>query len=246
MTNETTTSPLLFTRISRGAGLLAHPLPPRLEETLTAKQRKEHATLVERVEEAARQIAALREAIDQAPAADRQAGREAALRGEDVPPPSEPKLRAELEEAQRVREALESALRQSADRLLQTAASKAEEVAAELESELAEATEAIRARIADLDEGLAELGELYGQAAWTRALTHASGQTVSPFGRSSAFAETRQKVTVASQALDYELQTIEERRRDAEAQRAEQAKLDAEWTAERERLAAKAEKESPA
>jgi hypothetical protein len=241
MTNETTTSPVRFTRVSRGAPVLAHPLPSRLEATLTAKQRKEHETLVERVEGAARQIAALREAIDQAPGADRQAGREAALRGEDVPPPSEPKLRAELEEAQRQRQALEAALRQSADGLLQAAAPKAEEVAAELERELGAATEAIRARLADLGDGLAELGELFGQAAWTRALTHATGSSVGPFGRSTReFSETRGKLSVVTQALDFELRGIEERRRDAEAERAQRAKLDVEWAAEHEQLAAKA------
>jgi hypothetical protein len=162
--------------------------------------------LAERLEQSAREIARLWKEIDGATAADRVAGQEAALRGEDVPPASEPGLRAELEEANRVREALEAGLRRSADRLLEAVQPKAGELAAELEQELGSETEAIRARMVDLRDGLAELGQLYAQAMWTRALVDASGSTVSAFraGRGE-FTETDGALSTVEQAFAHEL-----------------------------------------
>ena len=231
----TTEAPLRFQRTARGAALLAHPLASRLEETLTAKQRKEHAALVERVEQAAQEIARLRAAIDQAPGADRQAGREAALRGEDVPPPSEPTLRAELEEAQRQRQVLEAALRESADGLLQAAAPKADEIASALEQEENEMVEEVRARLAAVGEAVRELADLTGQAAWVRWLVDASGQTASPYRSSSGdFGETLGAVSNVEAALSFELDALAARRRD----RVEELRVAA--AAEQERRAATA------
>ena len=244
MTNETTTSPLRFVHISRGAGLLAHPLPSRLEGNLTAKQRKEHAALAERVEVAGREIARLRREIDGAAAADHAAARDAALRGEELPPPSEERLRREFEEAQRVREALDAALRASADALLQAAAPKAGEVAAELEQEQDALVEDVRARLVDVGEALRELADLTAQAAWARGIAGASGQTVSPFRPSASFGETLQKLVVVGQAFDFELGNLAERRRAAELQRVDQAGSRADTAAERERRARVAEQDA--
>lgn len=222
----TTTSPAKpprFVQFSRpGAAMLGHPFPARLEDVAPAKQRKDHAALADRVEQASRQIAQLRQAIDRAPADDRKAAAQAALRGDDVPARSEPRLRAELDEATRVKAALEDALRQSADQLLAAVAPKAGEVAAQIERELDEGIEAVRARIADLRAALAELGDLTAQAAWARSVVHAQGQTVSPYRKTAGFADTAGKVLLVEQALDYELGNLAERRRSAEAWQAEQ------------------------
>jgi hypothetical protein len=132
-TPTTERQPLRFTRITRGAWLLATPLPERLWTQLPAKLRREHEQLAARVEQSGQEIAKLKRAVDEAPARDREATTEAALEGRELPVPTEPKLRAELDEALRIREALEAALRQSADRLLAGAEPSAEKLAGELE-----------------------------------------------------------------------------------------------------------------
>jgi hypothetical protein len=224
MTKETTeTSPVRFVHLRSPSSLLAAPLPPRLEAVLPAAERKRHRELVARSEEASRRIGELRREIDQAPARDREAAAQAALAGEAMPEPALDGLRREWEQAQAAKQALDDALRTSADALLVAAVGRADVVAAEIEQELGETTEAIRARIADLRDGLAELGSLFGEAMWTRGLVDAAGQSVRPFraGGGREFTETLSQLRVAEQALDFELRGIEERRRD----RAEQVRV---------------------
>jgi hypothetical protein len=235
-TPTTTTTAPRFTRITRSAVLLGAPLPERLARTLPAKQRKDHAQLLERVEQASREIARLKNAIDKAPAADRAAASDAALRGEDLPESSEPRLRSELEQMVRAREALEDALRRSADLLLQGAAPKAEEVAGELERELGGLAEDVRARLADLTASIGELADLSAQAGWTRGLIHASGQSMSPFqgGRSPLFSSAVGEIGRVSEAFEFELGKVAERRREAAARYEEQARVRAGEEAKRE------------
>jgi hypothetical protein len=128
-----------------------------------------------------------------------------------------------MAEATRVREALDSALRQSADQLLAAAIPKADQVADAIERELNEGTDAVRARIADLRDAISKLGDLYGQAAWTRAVVHAEGRSVSPYRGSGGFTETLGKLRVVEDALAFELDNLAERRRQAEAERARPA-----------------------
>jgi hypothetical protein len=110
------------------------------------------------------------------------------------------------------------------------------------ERELDEGADAVRARIADLRQALAELGGLHGQASFARALEHASGQSVSAFRASAGLSETAGKLTVVEQAFDFELAGIAERRRQAELWRREQAEFRAD---EAERRDAKAAREAP-
>lgn len=249
-TSETSEAPR-FTR-SRGATLLKAPLPERLAATLPARERKQHGRLVERCELAGREVARLKNAIAEAPERDRRATSDAALAGEELPESSEPGLRGEMEQALRTRSALEDALRRSADLLLASAAGKAEEVAAELDRELDGLAADVRARLADLGEALGELGSLTAQAGWTRGLVHATGQ-VSAFhaGHTGLFRDTLGDVSRVREAFEHELGQIEQRKRDADEERAQMAawrqaaELERQDAAERERRAAQGE-EAPA
>jgi hypothetical protein len=248
MTNETTTSPPRFVHISSPGALLRQPLPQELWATLPAKQRKDHEALVARVEEAGRESSRLRQKLDQAAGRDRAAASKAALAGQELPESSEPKLRAQIEEAQRVGVALADALRTSADRLLAAAAANADEVAGGLERQLADRAADVRARLADLREGIAELAELYTAAGWTRFLAEADEQArLSPYParRSAMFTATLGEITTAERALEHELAAAEERRRQARDQREHQRQLDAQWAAEREQREARAEEAKP-
>jgi hypothetical protein len=236
-----------FTHISSPGALLREPLPPELVATLTAKQRKEHEQIVARVEEAGREYARLRSALADAPKRDRQAATAAALEGDELPESSEPKLRAQIEDAKRVRAALDDALRTSADRLLAAAAAAAGGVADELEAQLGERADDVRARLADLRDGLNELGELYVDATWTRALAELGERTtISPYqaGRSPAFRATLGELTTIEQALEHDVAAAEGRRREARNWREEQRRLNAQW--ERERREARAERSTAA
>jgi hypothetical protein len=229
---ETTTTTVRFLHISSPGALLRQPLPEELAATLPAKARRDHEKLAGRADQAAREIARLRAELDGATARDREAASKAALAGEELPEPSEPKLRAQMEEAVRVRAALDSALRTSADRILQAAAANAAEVAAGLERQLGDRAADVRARLADLREGIAELAEAYSTAGWTRALADMGDEgTMSPFqaGRSAAFTATAGEVRNAEAALEHELGAAEERRRLARDQREHQRQLDAQW-----------------
>lgn len=96
----------------------------------------------------------------------------------------------------------------------------------------------MRARLADVRDGIAELAELYAAAGWTRALAESGEDArVSPFssGRSTAFAATLGEVSTAEQALEHDLFAAEERRRLARDQREHQRQLDAQWAGERAR-----------
>jgi hypothetical protein len=208
-------------------------LPERVAAVIPAKQRRDHQRLAERLDEAGREIARLKAAITEAPSADHIARSEAALAGkEELPERTEPRIRQELEDAIEVHAALDAALRRSADSLLATAQPAAAALADELEGELRDGAEAVRARLAELEQELSSLGDLHSTAAWTRFLAGASGQTVSPFraGHSAAFTETAGQIRTTAAALAFDLDRLEGRRRDAEAQ----AEQNAQWSAERE------------
>lgn len=237
---EATEPTVRFPHISSPSHLLARPLPEALLATLPAKVRREHEQLVGRVEEAGREFARLRALLDGATARDREAASKAALDGQELPEPEEPKLRAQLEEAQRVRAALDAALRTSADSLLAAAAANAEKVAAELEQQLGSRAEDVRARLADVHEAVAELAEAYAAAGWVRALAEPDErETMTPYqaGRSPVFAATRGELRTAERALDHDLGAAEERRRLAHAQREEERRREAQWSRERAQAA---------
>jgi hypothetical protein len=229
-----------FPSTRHASTFLRAPLPPELAATLPAKQRKEHEQLLARVDAAAREYGRLRAELADAPTRDRKAEAAAALASEPMPEPSEHRLRAEIEQAQRIRRALDDALAASANGLLAAAAANAGGVADELEAQLAELADDVRARLADLREGVAELGELYGAAGWTRALAEADEQaTVHPFqaGRSPAFTATLGELTTVAAAFAEDVGNAEERRRLARDEREERRRLNAQWERERARTA---------
>jgi hypothetical protein len=225
-TTPTTEEPPRFAPTRAPAAMLRRPLPGRLEAAVSAKLVRDHAKLLERVDEAGRAYAELRSRVEATPGADRQARAQAALAGEaELPPPSQPGLRAELAEAEEVALALQDAVAASADRLLAAAWRKAPAAADELDREAREGVEAVRARLADLRDALAALSTVTAEAAWARWLAGAGGQRARPFGGGRGlFAETEGALTMAGQAFGFELDRIEGRRREAEAVLAEQAK----------------------
>ena len=235
MTETTEAQPVRFAGRARGASF-AKPLPPRVESLLTQKQRRDHERLAERVEESGREVVRLRRAISEAPARDREAGKQAALDGKELPASSEPALRAELDQATRTRQVLEEALRESADRLLAAAEPKARELVDDFDREVRDGAESVRARIADLTDALRELGDLHSEASWTRAL--ADGYEVHPYrGGHGYFTETAGHVTTVGEAFTFELGRMEEHRREFQRRAKELADQNAQFDAEREQRA---------
>jgi hypothetical protein len=235
---STTTGPK-FPPTRHASTFLRAPLPPELAATLPAKQRKEHEQLLARVDEASREYARLRAELADAPTRDRKAESAAASAGEPLPESSEHRLRGEIEQGRRFRRALDDALAASANGLLAAAAANAGAVADTLEAQLAERVDAVRARLGDLREAVAELGEAFASAGWTRALAEAGEQaTVHPFqaGRSPAFTATLGELTTVAAAFAEDVGNAEERRRLAADERAQQRQLNAQW--ERERVSA--------
>jgi hypothetical protein len=225
-----------FTHISSPAHLLARPLPEELAAKMPAKVRREHEELVGRVEEAARDYGRLRAELGEAPKRDREAAAKAALAGEPMPEPSEPKLRAPLEQAHGVRRALDDALRTSADRLLAAAARHAEQVAGELEQRLGDGAADVLARLADLRQAVSGLGELYAAAGWVRSLAEAGeGATMSPYtaGNSRAMRNVLGELRIVEAAFTEDVTNAEERRRLARDEREEQRRLGEQWARER-------------
>ncbi|MGH3077238.1 MAG: hypothetical protein ACRDPZ_03550 [Gaiellaceae bacterium] len=236
-TDETEAAPPRFIRVSSGVGThLRDPIPDALAERLPAKLIADHKKLAGRIDEQAREVARLRQAIRDAPAADREAGKQAALAGKPVPQSSEPRLRAELAEAERVQGALNAAIVESGDRLLKAAQPEATALADTFDRELHDGTEAVRARILDLADALRELSGLHAEAAWIRWLAGATGETVRPFqAGSSAFKETLGHLTTVGEAFTFELNRVAEHRTEFERRAREQADQNAEFDAERER-----------
>jgi hypothetical protein len=229
-----------FPSTRHASAFLRAPLPQALLEKVPVKARREHEQLLARVDAAAREYRRLRAELADAPTRDRKAESAAALAGEPMPEPSEDRLRAEIEQAQRVRRALDDALAASANGLLAAAAANAGGVADSLEAQLAERADDVRARLADARESVAELAELYAAAGWTRWLAEADEQaTVHPFqaGPSSAFTATLGELTTVGAAFDADVANAEERRRLARDEREEQRRVNAQWA--RERQAAK-------
>jgi hypothetical protein len=237
-TTDTTRAPK-FVQIARSATMLADPLPAELAASLPAATRKQHRELAERAEQTHGEIRRLKAAIADAPAADKQATTQAALEGRELPPPSESRLRGELNEAERIRDALETALRTSADRLLEQALPKAEQVAGKLERRLGEQTEQVRAQLAALGESLVDLGETAAQTAWTRAYIGRDDR-VSPFraGGSALVQETLGRLRLLGEALEAELDAFHDRQRHAESVREEQRQWREDVAREREQRAA--------
>jgi hypothetical protein len=242
-TKTTTTAPR-FQHV-RTSAVMRSPLPAELAAKVPGKLRRDHEALVGRVDESSREFAALRTAIAEAPGRDHEAAAQAALEGAELPEPSEPKLRALLEEAERVHAALESALRTSADRLLAAAAAHADEVAGELERQLGDRVADVRARLADLQQAVAELDRLYASAAWVRWLAEADeGARVSPFraGGSAAFTATTGELTTAEQAFTHDVDRIEERKRAAADERVRLRQVNEQWQRERAGAAERSER----
>jgi hypothetical protein len=237
---KTTASGPRFTHTRHASAFLRAPLPPALLEKVPAKTRREHDALLARVEAASREYGRLRAELADAPRHDREAESAAAREGRELPSPSESRLRGEIEQAQRVRRALDDALAASANALLAAAATHAEQVADELEAQLADGAADVRARLADLREGVAELGELFIAAAWTRSLAEAGEETTTVHafqsGRSSAFTATLGELTTVAAAFDEDVANAEERRRLARDERAQQRQVAEQW--ERERASA--------
>jgi hypothetical protein len=235
--NETkTTEPSVrFPHISSPGHALARPLPEELASKVP-KARREHEELVGRVEQASREYARLRAELADAPTRDRQARTNAALAGEELPGPTEPKLRAELEQAKGIRVGLDDALRRSADRLLAAAVDNAATVAGELEQRLGDGAAEVRARLADLREAVVELGEAYSSAAWTRALAEMGEEgTISPFtaGRSTVMQSVAGELRTVEQAFDHDLANAEERRRQVADEREHRRLAEEQWQRER-------------
>lgn len=213
-------------RFVRGRAMLAQPFPEALAAELPTAEVERHAEIGKKLAEASRERARLRAAVADAAGADAHKAAEAAAKGKPVPKATEPGLREQLAEADRVAAALEAGLLVSANNLLRLAQPLAGPVADRLERELEASTDDVRDGIAALRVRLLEVAEAYAAAAWVRALTRAQGTTVAPFtvGRSTAaFEKTAGELRVVGEALEYELDLLADRRRQAAAWEAEQA-----------------------
>jgi hypothetical protein len=237
---KTTGSGPRFPHTRHASTFLRAPLPPVLLEKVPAAQRKAHDELVARVDAASREYGRLRAELADAPKRDREAESAAARAGEPMPEPTEQRLRGEIEQAQRVRRALDDALNDSANALLAAAATNAEKVAGELEAQLADGAADVRARLADLRQGVAELAELYSAAGWTRWLAEAGEEaTMSPFqhGNSRAMQNTLGELQTVGQAITEDVSNAEERRRIAADEREHRRQVEAQWDRERKQAA---------
>jgi hypothetical protein len=242
-TSETSTATApRFPYTRHASTLLRTPLPEALLEKVPAKQRREHEQLRARQEAQQREHGRLRRELAEAPARDRAAAAQAARAGEELPEPSEHRLRAEIEQAQRDRQALEDALADSANGLLAAAVPAAGGVADELEAQLAGHTDDVRARLADLDDSLTVLAELTVAAMWVRSLAGTSEATIHPYqtGRGRAFTATAGELKTVAAAFAEDVASAEERRRLAADERVHRQQLGEQW--QRERRASAAER----
>ncbi len=216
MTNETSTT--TAPRFTRAGAMLAEPLGPRLAAQLKPAERKKHEAIAQRLAESSRRLAELRAQIAEAPRVDKAKAAEAVARGEDVPPASVERLKAEYAEQQRVHSALTEGLRRSADELLAVVHGRALPVADELDAEIAGAVADVRGDLEATRERLLALAALLGEASWTRAVGLREGGSVAPFhhgGGSTLLQNAIGELRTAREALEHDLNAYEERRREA-------------------------------
>jgi hypothetical protein len=209
--------------------MLSEPLPACVVELLDAKQVAGHRRLVERVAKAKRAEVDAAAQVEHARKADREQATKAALAGKPISVPTLPAAEQEVAQAQTVRAALEDAVIESADTLLEAALPRLADAAAAADERIAAALQ----RRAELLEAALragdDVGELRAQAGWITTAA-AAGRTVRPFGGANRPDEVntqiRQAIALAEDRLDRE-----QRRRD-QAARAREAE---EQQRERER-----------
>jgi hypothetical protein len=157
--------PLSF-ESARVASRLLTPLPPSVAAALPAKARRDHAALAERVQKLAVDRRRLAGEVAAAPAVDAEATAEAIRAGKEPPTLTEPALREQLAEAERLEVAGGEALRRSAVDLLNDAAPLLADVDATLTTRAVEDAAAIATGIEDLRRQVLALGALYSEQAW--------------------------------------------------------------------------------
>ena len=154
------------------------PLPPIVLDALGERGQK-HEKLAERFGQASSVVISTRRRLDEAERADQQAAKSAIERGVAVPKSKTPKLREQLDEAQREVDAIAELIPASARELLEAAAEVASDVAAQTELAADEAEQRAIDLLRSAQEALAASGELRLQAAWAAEL-HEDG-FVSPW-----------------------------------------------------------------
>ena len=151
-----------------------------------AAERKKHEAIAQRLAESSRRLAELRAQIAEAPRVDKAKAAEAVARGEDVPPASVERLKAEYAEQQRGigadRRAAPERGRAPGGR-----PRRALPVADELDAEIAGAVADVRGDLEATRERLLALAALLGEASWTRA----SGSAKEAASRPSTTAAAR-------------------------------------------------------
>jgi hypothetical protein len=207
--------PLGFTESARGVtSRLRDPLPPSVVSALPAADRKRHDKLAKAAQDLAAERRRLAEAVAQAPALDAQATEAAMLDGKPPPESSEPKLRAELEEATRLEAAAGSALRKSAVGLLNAAAPLLGELAERLEAQAVDDVEAIAGELEQLRAHVVALGNTFNEAAWIAGVRYGDGQVAPYFARPAALNRSVRALGVLAETFPAE---VDERRERAQA-----------------------------
>lgn len=207
--------PLAFTESRRGvAARLRDPLPPSVLSALPAPERKRHDKLAKAAQDLAAERRRLAEALRAAPARDAEATEEAMLAGKAPPEPTEPTLREQLAEAERLEAAAASALRRSAVALLNNAVPLLGELGERLEAQAADDVDAITGELEQLRTHVIALGNVFNESAWIAAARHGGSQVAPYFTRPAALDRTIRALSVLIETFPVE---IEERRERAHA-----------------------------
>ena len=206
---------------------LQEPLPRAVLELVDSKQVGGHRRLVERLQKSRRAEVDSAAKIESARRADREQATKAALANKPIPAATVPTVEVEAQQAEAVRAALEGAVVESADALLEAAMPQLGDAAAKADEQIAAALER-RAELlqAALDAG-SLLAELQAQRGWIRTAAQ-GGQRVRPFAAGAAQPdeinrELRQAIALAEARRG---KAQRERERAERAHRAEQERLE--------------------
>jgi hypothetical protein len=236
---------LTFAESTRGVtSRLRDPLPPAVLAAVDAKARRAHAALAERAQKVAADRRRLAGEVAAAPARDADATAEAMRAGKEPPTPTEPKLRDELAEAERLEAAAGEALRRSAVDLLNEAAPKLADVETKLTARAVEDVEAIRGELDRLREHVTALGRTFAEAGWIGTALHAGGRGVPAFvATSSGVGRTLRALSTVADTSAEEIRERSERVASAATWREhEREQAEREWRDRRQREAAERER----
>jgi hypothetical protein len=185
---------------------LLRPIPSAMSAAL-GEQAEAHARLGTAYGEATGLVVALTRKLEAAEQADAAALREAIAAGKTIPPEKAPKLREELERAERRRQAIADEVEPSANELLAAAFEVAEPVA---EACTTRAAEFEAACLAALRQALDALDAAHGEttaSAW--ASTLAGGGQVPPFTSRRSVSDGRAAIEAALRAVTADVERRE-------------------------------------